>query len=59
MRFIRRAMRLLSRDAKGATAIEYGLICALIVVTMMAALQGVASVTNGMWNNVSNRVQNP
>jgi pilus assembly protein Flp/PilA len=42
-------------DTSGATAIEYGLIAALIVVAMIAALQGVADSTIDMWNNVENR----
>jgi pilus assembly protein Flp/PilA len=42
-------------DTSGATAIEYGLIAALIVVAMIAALQGVADSTIAMWNNVENR----
>ncbi|SMF73327.1 Flp family type IVb pilin [Allosphingosinicella indica] len=46
----------LIRDEEAATAIEYGLIAALVVVAMIAALQNVADVTTGMWNNVSNKV---
>jgi pilus assembly protein Flp/PilA len=42
-------------DTSGATAIEYGLIAALVVVAMIAALQGVADSTIAMWNNVENR----
>ncbi len=41
---------------KGATAVEYGLIVALIVIAMIASLQGVASVTTSMWNDVANKV---
>ena len=41
---------------KGATAIEYGLIAALIVIAMMGALGTVASTSTGMWNKVSNKV---
>lgn len=53
-------MRLLKRvraDERGATAIEYGLICSLIVIAMVAALNRFADTTTGMWNNVSNTVQ--
>lgn len=39
-------------DQSGATAIEYGLIVALIVVAMIAALQGVATTTSDMWTRV-------
>ena len=48
--------RRLLGDRKGATAIEYGLIAALIVIATMASISGVADVTIGMWNNVSDRV---
>lgn len=39
-------------DTSGATAIEYGLIVALIVIAMIAALQGVADATIDMWDRV-------
>jgi pilus assembly protein Flp/PilA len=54
-----RLMRALARDRKGATAVEYGLIVALVVLAMLAALTNFANVSVGMWNNVSNKVQNP
>lgn len=44
-------MRLV-RDRQAATAIEYGLICSLIVIAIMVAVQGVASETNTMWTRV-------
>ena len=34
------------RDQKGATAIEYGLIAALVTIAAIAALQGVGSQLN-------------
>ncbi len=54
----RRPWRAVLRDSDAATAIEYGLVVALIVITMLASLQGVANTTVGMWNNVSTKVQN-
>lgn len=60
--FRRRAWRRLigriAADRRGGTAIEYGLILALVVLTMMAALVAVADTTKGMWSNVSTKVQN-
>jgi pilus assembly protein Flp/PilA len=47
----------LLRDTRGATAIEYGLIAALIVVAMMAALQGLANETITMWGNVESSME--
>ncbi len=42
-------------DQSGATAIEYGVILALIVVAMIAALQALANTTIGMWGNVESK----
>lgn len=47
-----------ARDRRGATAVEYGLILALVVLAMMSALVGVADVTGNMWGNISTKVQN-
>ncbi|CAO1654117.1 Flp family type IVb pilin [Parasphingorhabdus sp. NYA22] len=41
---------------KGATAVEYGLILALIALTVLVAIAGVANKTVGMWDDVSNQV---
>ena len=46
----------LIKDTKGATAVEYGLIVSLIFLAMVAAIQGVATETTGMWNNVAEKV---
>jgi pilus assembly protein Flp/PilA len=55
-----RPMRLffakLVRDIKGASAVEYSLICALIVLAMIAALNQVAGQSTRMWNGVSSNV---
>lgn len=42
----------LGKDDRGATAIEYGLIAALIVIAMLSALKGVADSNTRMWNKV-------
>jgi len=44
--------RTIKDDTSGATAVEYGLIVALIVVAMLVALQGVAEVTLDVWDHV-------
>lgn len=41
------------RDEAGATAIEYGLIAALIAVAAIAALQSVGNELNTTFNKVS------
>jgi pilus assembly protein Flp/PilA len=40
----------------GATAIEYGLIAALIVIAMVGALGSFASTSTLVWDTVSNKV---
>jgi len=43
-------------DSRGATVVEYGMICALVVLAMLAALIGLADTTVGLWNNVTSKV---
>jgi pilus assembly protein Flp/PilA len=54
---IRTTFRRLSRDKRGATAIEYGLIAALIVVAMMGGLSALGGGAGGMWTKINNTVQ--
>lgn len=49
-------LRLFARNRKGATAVEYGLIAALIVVAIVAALKDFANTSISMWNNVASVV---
>ncbi len=44
----------LIRNERGATAIEYGLIAALIAVAAIGAMQGIGNKLNTTFNNVSN-----
>jgi pilus assembly protein Flp/PilA len=44
----------LIRNSEGATAIEYGLIAALIAVAAIGAMQGIGNKLNTTFNNVSN-----
>ena len=53
---MRPLLKALLRHDRGATAIEYGMICALIVVAMIASLNGFAGKTISMWNNISTTV---
>ena len=57
MTAIRTTFRRLSRDNRGATAIEYGLIAALIVVAMMGGLSALGGGAGGMWTKINNTVQ--
>ena len=45
----------LYRDTRGATAIEYGLICAMIVLGMIGALSGLGSGNAGGWGSMSSK----
>lgn len=54
---IRTKLRRLSRDNRGATAIEYGLIVALIGVAIMGALSNLGGGVGGMWSKLDTEVQ--
>ncbi|MDT9597853.1 Flp family type IVb pilin [Sphingosinicella rhizophila] len=53
MKIIRKFLK----NEKGATAIEYGLIAALIAVAAIAAMQGLGSSLNQTFTNVSTAMQ--
>ena len=46
----------LIKNEKGATAIEYGLIAALIAVAAIGAMQGIGNHLNTTFNNVSSHL---
>ena len=46
----------LIKNEEGATAIEYGLIAALIAVAAIGAMQGIGSRQNITFNNVSSHL---
>ena len=48
-----RIFRQLLRHDRGATAIEYGLIVALICIAIIGAVRSVADENTGMWADVS------
>jgi len=54
---IRQTMLMLLASQRGATAIEYGLIAALIVIAMMGALSGLGGGVGGMWTNLQTTAQ--
>ena len=49
-------IRAFLKNSKGATAIEYGLIAALIAVAAIAAMQGLGNSLNKTFNNVSTKL---
>lgn len=50
-------IRKMFADKKGATAIEYGLIAALIAVAAIAAMQGLGNKLTTTFNNVSSNMK--
>jgi pilus assembly protein Flp/PilA len=50
-------IRKLFRSRKGATAIEYGLIAALIAVAAIAAMQGLGNQLTKTFDNVSSNMK--
>ena len=54
---VRKTIASLRRSERAATSIEYGLICALIVLAMLTALKLLAGSTINMWTNVDQKVR--
>lgn len=53
---IRRTLRGLLADGRGATAIEYGLIAGLIAVAIVGALSMLGGGNGGMWTMIASQV---
>jgi pilus assembly protein Flp/PilA len=51
-------LKAILEDRSGATAVEYGLILALIVIAMISALNTFADSTISMWTRVSDAMEN-
>jgi pilus assembly protein Flp/PilA len=49
-------LRRLRRSESGATAIEYGLIVALIAVACIAGMSSLGGGSDGMWTHIGDRV---
>lgn len=50
---IRTVMTKLNRDERGATAIEYGLIAALVAVVIIGGLNALSGGLNALFQNVA------
>jgi pilus assembly protein Flp/PilA len=55
--FAIRMMRRLRSDKRGATAIEYGLIVALIGVAIIGSLSKLGGGANGMWTQLDETLE--
>lgn len=53
---IQKRARALCVDQRGATAIEYGMIVALIAVACIGAFQAVGGGAGGKWNDIESKV---
>jgi pilus assembly protein Flp/PilA len=51
-----RRLRNLGKDQRGATAVEYALIMALVFLAMIAGVRAFAQGTISMWDNVADNV---
>jgi pilus assembly protein Flp/PilA len=51
----RRVIKLIG-NARGATAIEYGLIVALIVIVIVGGIQALGGGSSSIWANVTKKV---
>ena len=49
---IRKRLRMLGADRRGATAIEYGLIVTLIAVASIGAMEQLGGGVNGKWGQL-------
>ena len=56
MSAVRQIFRRLIADRRGATAIEYGLIVALIAIAMSSALSMLGGGNGGMWTRIATQV---
>ena len=54
--FAIRLLRRMRSDKRGATAIEYGLIAALIAIAAISGMTALGGGSNGMWGRLDNRV---
>ena len=54
---MRNLFKRLASDISGATAVEYGLILAMIFLAMLAAIQNFGNETISMWTKVGAKVE--
>jgi len=54
---MRNLIKRLASDISGATAVEYGLILAMIFLAMIAAIQNFGNETISMWTNVAGKFE--
>ncbi|MGN3973457.1 Flp family type IVb pilin [Tsuneonella sp. SYSU-LHT278] len=53
---MRKLFKRIAADISGATAVEYGLILAMVFLAMIVAVQNFGNTTITMWNNVADKM---
>jgi len=53
-----RIIQALLSDRRAATAVEYGMILALVFLALVYGVVALGNATSGVWNNVSAQVAN-
>jgi pilus assembly protein Flp/PilA len=51
------SLRVFAKDESGATAIEYGLIAALVAVAAIVGMQALGTQLNGIFNTVAGQLE--
>ncbi|TCJ37554.1 Flp family type IVb pilin [Parafrankia sp. BMG5.11] len=54
---MRNVLKRIASDISGATAVEYGLILAMVFLAMLAAVQNFSDKTISMWTKVSSKME--
>lgn len=54
---MRKLLKAIASDISGATAVEYGLILAMVFLAMLAAVQNFGNTSIAMWNNIAAKVK--
>jgi pilus assembly protein Flp/PilA len=54
---MRKVLKAIASDISGATAVEYGLILAMVFLAMLAAVQNFGNTSIAMWNNIAEKVK--
>lgn len=54
---MRKLLKAIASDISGATAVEYGLILAMVFLAMIAAIQNFGNTSIGMWNGVADKME--
>lgn len=50
-------MRKLAADQTGTSAVEYGLICSLMVIGLVVGIQGLGASVTGSFNSTADKVR--